>query len=67
MGEADDLTLLRERYEQALTAYEAVCSQLNRKLIAGMQPGSEDLQREREARATLDSTRRAYLDAWMLP
>ena len=67
MGDAEDLSLLRQQYEQALARYEAVCSALNRQLAAGTAPSAEAEEREREARAVLDVARRSYLDAWLLP
>jgi hypothetical protein len=67
MGDAEDLDLLRETYERALASYEAVCAALNRHLLAGTRPSPGDIQRERDARATLEAARRAYLDAWMQP
>jgi len=67
MGNAEDLYLLRDTYEQALVSYEAVCSALNRHLAAGERPSTEAVQREQEARVVLDAARRSYLDAWMLP
>jgi hypothetical protein len=67
MGDAEELSLLRERYERALAHYEAVCSVLNLHLAAGTQPSAEDHDNERVARVALDAARRAYLDAWMLP
>jgi len=67
MGDAEELNLLRETYEHALASYEAACSAINRHLVAGTRPRSEDLQREQDARAVLDAARRLYLDAWMLP
>jgi hypothetical protein len=67
MGDAEDLNLLRERYERAIAGYEAMCSTLNRQLLAGTRASPEDLQRERETKAALDAARRSYLDAWMLP
>ena len=67
MGNAEDLHLLRETYEQALANYEAVCSALNRHLAGGERPSTQALQREQEARVVLDAARRSYLDAWMLP
>jgi hypothetical protein len=67
MGDAEELNLLRKRYEQALASYEGVCSALNRKLLAGTRPGSADVQREQDARAVLETARRLFLDAWMLP
>ena len=66
MGDAEDLNLLRVRYEQALSSYEAVCSELNQYLRVGTQPMSADLKREEEARAALEAARRLYLDTWML-
>ncbi len=67
MGDAEELSLLRERYERALARYEAVCSVLNLHLAAGTQPTVEDFGNERDARVELDAARRAYLDAWLLP
>jgi hypothetical protein len=67
MGDAEDLDLLRETYERALASYEAVCAALNRHLLAGTHPGPDEVQRERAARAALETARRAYLDAWMQP
>jgi hypothetical protein len=66
MGDAEELTLLRDNYEHALASYEAVCLALNRYLITGARPSSADITREREARMLLDTARRAYLDALML-
>jgi hypothetical protein len=65
MGDAEELNLLRDNYEHALAGYEAVCSALNRHLIAGTPPGAADLARERDARILLDTARRSYLDALM--
>ena len=67
MGVLEEPNVLRETYEQALACYEAVCSALNRQLVAGTRPSAEDLQRERDARAALELARRSYLDAWKLP
>ena len=67
MGDAEELDLLRARYERAMAGYEAVCSTLNRQLVAGARASHEDLQREREAKVALDAARRSYLDAWLLP
>ncbi len=61
----DEPNLLREKYEKALTSYEAISSALNRHLREGTSPTSAELQQEREARAALDAARRAYLEAWM--
>jgi hypothetical protein len=66
MGDAEELNLLRERYERALASYEAVCSVLNKRLAGGTQPSAKELEHERDARVALDAARRAYLDAWML-
>jgi hypothetical protein len=67
MGDAEGLYVLRERYERALAGYEAVCSALNRHLLAGSRPSAAELERERDARAVLEAARREYLDVWMLP
>jgi len=50
-----------------MAGYEAVCSTLNRQLVAGARASHDDLQRERDAKVTLDAARRSYLDAWLLP
>jgi hypothetical protein len=65
MGDINELTLLREKYEQALASYEAVCSALNRHLRAATDPSPEQLQRELNGRAALQTARDAYLDALM--
>ena len=62
MGDA--LNLLRERYEQALTKYETVCSALNHHMLEVTSPTAAQLRRESEARAALDAARRAYFEAW---
>jgi hypothetical protein len=67
MGDSEELKILRDSYEQALAGYEAICSVLNRCILAGTRPRTEELQREEDARAVLDVARRTYLDAWMLP
>jgi hypothetical protein len=67
MGDAEELDLLRARYELAMAGYEAACSTLNRQLVAGVGATQEDLQRERQAKVALDAARRSYLDAWLLP
>jgi hypothetical protein len=64
MGDAEELNLLRETYERELASYEAVCLSLNRRLLAGKPPTPEDMQRERAAKAALDTARRAYLSVW---
>jgi hypothetical protein len=66
MGDAEELTLLRDNYEHALASYEAVCLELNRYLITGTHPSSADITRERESRMLLDTARRSYLDALLL-
>jgi hypothetical protein len=65
MGDAEELILLRDKYEHALASYEAVCLELNRHVIAGTRPSSADVARERDARMLLDTARRSYLDALM--
>ena len=67
MGDAEELNLLRARYEQALASYEGVCSALNRHLRSATRPSPEELQRERDARAALELARSAYLEVWMQP
>jgi hypothetical protein len=64
MGDAEDIDLLRERYERALASYETACSVLNRHLLDLTRASAEEMQREREAKAVLDDARLAYLDAW---
>ena len=64
MGDAEDINLLRERYERALVSYETACSVLNRHLLNLATASAEELQRAREAKAVLDDARRSYLDAW---
>ena len=64
MGDVEDLTLLRETYQQALARYEAVSAVLNRHLLLRSRASADELQRERDARAVLVDARRAYLAAW---
>ena len=64
MGDAEDLTLLRDKYQQALASYEAICVVLNRHLLHRTRATPDELLREREARTVLADARHAYLDAW---
>ncbi len=64
MRDAEELDLLRGKYERALGSYEAVVAMLNRHLAAGTGASAEDLRRERDARAVLETARREYLEAW---
>ena len=64
MGDAEDIYLLRARYEQALARYEVASSVLNRHVLNRTLANADELQRERDARAVLDSARRSYLEAW---
>ena len=67
MGDAEELHLLRERYERALARYEAIALALNRHLATGTRPGEAELQRERDARADLERARSLFLDEWLMP
>jgi hypothetical protein len=60
----DELSRLRKEYEVALDSYTAACAELNRYVITGRQPSSEELQREEQLRQALHAARRRYLEAW---
>jgi hypothetical protein len=64
MGDAEDLILLRERYERALASYETIVSVLNRHIVRRTSASAEELQRLREAKEALDDARRSYLETW---
>jgi len=64
MGDAEDIHLLRARYEQALARYEVASSVLNRHVLNLTRVSADELQREQDARAVLDSARNSYLEAW---
>jgi hypothetical protein len=67
MQDVQELDVLKRAYERALVAYDGVTAALNRHVLHGTQPGDDELAQERRARAELDSARRLYLDAWLLP
>jgi hypothetical protein len=60
----DELEFLRQVYEQALASYESVCLALHRHMHARTPPTPAEIKLEQEAKAALDTARRAYLDAW---
>jgi len=64
---AEQVDVLREAYERALVKYEGICAALNRHALAGTRPSDVELERERLARAELDTTRALYLEAWLAP
>lgn len=62
MRKVEELERLMREYGDALAAYREVLATLERQMIAG-KPSRDDIQRELDANARLDSARRAYLDA----
>lgn len=65
MRKVEELERLMREYGDALAAYREVLAILERQMIAG-KPSRDDIQRELDANARLDSARRAYLDAQIL-
>ena len=65
--ESPAVRCLRVRLPWEAASYEAVGSAINRYLVAGARPRSEDLQREQDARAGVGCRPSLIPYAWMLP
>jgi hypothetical protein len=64
---AEQLRALRTAYHEAIQKHAEAAEVLARHGREGTQPTFVQIQREEAARVELETTRRLYFEAWMLP
>ena len=67
MDAAGQLRALRTAYHEAITKHAEAAEVLARHGREGTRPTFVQIQREEAARVELETARRLYFEAWMLP